>query len=52
MNRFDIELVGAIARKVSHNLYLCINPPRARKRTAVSLLMTLWEGQHTRQSSL
>ena len=43
MNCFE----GAIAYKLSHNLSSC-NPPRARK----ALLMTLLDGQDTRQSSL
>ena len=38
MNRFDIG--DTIARKVSHNLSSC-NPPRARKRFASALLMSL-----------
>ena len=48
MNR--LTLVGVIACKVSHNLSSC-NPPRARKKSE-TLLMTLLDGQHIRQSSL
>ena len=48
MSRFDI--VRWIPCKISHNISLC-NPPIARKRFE-SLLMTLVDGQHIRQSSL
>ena len=45
-----MTLVGAIACKVPHNLSSC-NSPRARK-LLLSLLMTLVDGQHIRQSFL
>ena len=44
-----MALVSVIGYKVSHNLSLCSNPPGARK-PSVSLLMTLLDGQHIRQS--
>ena len=46
MNCFDIGRCHSL--KMSHNLSSC-NPPRARK-IFISLLMTLLDGQHIRQS--
>ena len=46
MDRFD----GAIACKVSHNLFSC-NPPRASK-LLISLVMTLFVGWAAHQTVL